>query len=292
MSVSDKKKRELVAFEADQAGHEVPALLLEKAALGELSAAEKAQLEARLDGRDLEALVAPLRAENERILSRYPSKPQVEQIEARVRNATAAAGKKSKRNLKLVFAAVPVLAAALTLAFVWPFFEKDAVSPPVNGENSGIRLKGKPELKIYRKAAAKPVKLESGALVENGVTLQIAIKPASATHVLIISVDGRGAATLHFPSDEHRSTSLRQGKTSFLRTRDYGWTLSRAYQLDDAPSYERFFFVVSDKAIDVAGVQAAVEKLRSSDERPALPAGCKLVDEVVLRKPTSKGAGQ
>jgi hypothetical protein len=62
---------------------------------------------------------------------------------------------------------------------------------------------------------------------------------------LIASIDGAGVVTLHYPANADApalATALAQKPTS----------LPQAYVLDDAPQFERFFFITSEDPIEVA----------------------------------------
>jgi hypothetical protein len=84
-----------------------------------------------------------------------------------------------------------------------------------------------------------------------------------------LSVDGRGTATLHLPHQGNRSVRLENEGAVLL---DF------ALELDDTPRWERFYFVCSNTAFDVAPVFKAAEQIdveRTVDqaERLDLPEG-------------------
>jgi hypothetical protein len=157
------------------------------------------------------------------------------------------------------FAAL-LLAAGAVLATVGPWRERTGQT----------RLKGSsPHLVIYRKTDGGAEALAEGSGIRAGDVLQIAYVAASRKYGVIFSIDGRGAVTLHFPDGPNAPNLLsREGETRL----DY------AYRLDDAPGFERFFLVTSDRALPVAEVLEAGRRL-ASDPRQArrsslgLPAG-------------------
>jgi hypothetical protein len=75
---------------------------------------------------------------------------------------------------------------------------------------------------------------------------------------MILSIDGKGAVTLHLPERKGDSTKLELGKQSLL---------SNAFELDDAPEFERFFFLTSDSPIDVDGVLQEAQDLAKNLEQ-------------------------
>lgn len=119
------------------------------------------------------------------------------------------------------------------------------------------RIKGTTELSIRARDDEGERELEPGDHANSGDLLQLAYRAGEARSGVIVSIDGAGSSTLHFPSELDGSTRLSpRGRVS----------LPYAFELDDAPNYERFFFVHSrgDADIDAAVVYAAAEKLAAS----------------------------
>jgi hypothetical protein len=97
-----------------------------------------------------------------------------------------------------------------------------------------------------------------------GDVIQVGWQAGDATHGVIVSIDGSGAVTLHFPDAAGDSTLLPTGAGE--------QHAPDAFRLDEAPAYERFFFVTADEPIDAAAVVAAAEQLARGDARVgALP---------------------
>ena len=111
----------------------------------------------------------------------------------------------------------------------------------------------------------------TGTLARSGDLVQIAYRSDGLAYGAIFSVDGRGAVTRHLPAAGEQAVPLAK--------RD---TLDFAYELDDAPRWERFYLVASDRPL-----------------RARLPAGEQLADgdgplsaelrlhEFTLKKPGS-----
>jgi hypothetical protein len=121
--------------------------------------------------------------------------------------------------------------------------------------------------------------MKDGNVAEPGDLLQLAYVAASEHYGVILSIDGRGGVTRHFPAEEGGSTLLALNKRSLL---------PNAIELDDAPGYERFFLVTSKTPIDIAAVVAKAGDLaadpgqaRSSDMD--LPAGLKQRSVLILK---------
>jgi hypothetical protein len=156
-----------------------------------------------------------------------------------------------------------VLLVAVVTALVW------------RGEGD-LRLKGgRPQLLVYVRAAAGPRPLADGAAVHPGDVVQLAYVASGFHYGAIASIDDRGHAALHFPSEATGSTALRD---------DGEVRLPYAFQLDGDGSEERFFLVVSADPLDAHAVLAAAElAARAGQDRLPLPAGVTQV-RVVLRK--------
>jgi hypothetical protein len=97
--------------------------------------------------------------------------------------------------------------------------------------------------------------------------VRLAYRAAGHAFGLILSVDGRGAVTLHLPE--------RGGLAAPLDT-DAEVPLDHAYELDDAPRWERFYFVVGDAPFEVAPVVAVARRVATqhpsrAPERLGLP---------------------
>ena len=138
----------------------------------------------------------------------------------------------------------------LSVAFV-PRLVRLASAPPVTVE-SGIRAKGAPELLVYREGSRSAELLPNGAVAREGDVVQIKYVPAGRRFGTIVSIDGRGAVTLHYPESAGGSTELESGATS---------ALNYAYQLDDAPGFERFFFVTAPERFRASDVVDSARRL-------------------------------
>lgn len=165
------------------------------------------------------------------------------------------AGLLSLKRKRLLYA-TPVLTAALFLMFVVLF--RDGSSP---GQN---RIKGedaldfsKTQILIYRKNRDQIELLNNGDKARYGDLVQLGYIPAGKTYGVILSIDGNGVVTLHYPEKKNDSTLLNQEKKNLLTS---------AYELDNAPDFERFFFVTAEEEIDVTEIIIQAEKLADSSQ--------------------------
>ncbi len=71
----------------------------------------------------------------------------------------------------------------------------------------------------------------------------------------VVSVDGRGGVTLHWPEGSGPAAELESGRAV---------PLPHAYRLDDAPGFERFFLVTGAARFDTGAVLEAARRLAAS----------------------------
>ncbi|HEX6241470.1 MAG TPA: hypothetical protein VFZ61_11270, partial [Polyangiales bacterium] len=118
---------------------------------------------------------------------------------------------------------------------------------------SGERAKGlQPSLRVYRKRPEAPELLPDGAQVSAGDVLQLGYLAPGMTHAVLLSIDGRGAVTLHFP---------REGESGRIPAAQGEQLLAASYELDDAPRFERFFLLTAPRVLRAADALRAAEKL-------------------------------
>jgi hypothetical protein len=138
-------------------------------------------------------------------------------------------------------------------------------------------------LLVFRNAAATGVeRLQSGSVARDHDLVQLAYHVAAPRHGVIVSVDGSGVVTRHMPAGGSESVLLAAGTPV---------PLPDAYELDNAPGYERFFLVTADRAFPVEAVVEAVRRARSRgrevDGRLDLPESMEQFS-FVLRKESAR----
>ncbi|NMO17758.1 ActD protein [Pyxidicoccus fallax] len=241
----------------------IPDWLLERVALGELPPDALADARARLEREpDGAARLARLEEDSRRTLERHPPATVAAEVErrraslARVEAAREAA-REGRGDVSL---GVPV-AASLVLLFLTAgqlLFSPTAMPPsPPAWVDTGAeteRIKGTPMLRVYRQGAGQgePELLADQARARRGDVLQLRYVAGDRPHGVVVSVDGRGAVTLHHPALLTGSTALTHGEPV---------ALAHAYELDDAPAFERFVFVTSMEPLDVGLVLEAARAL-------------------------------
>ena len=222
----------------------VPDLILEQYRLSELPRADAERMAARLsaDG-ELRARHAELDRSDEAIARQYPAGWLAQRIRARMPDPPE---RRPGWRLHLALAAT---AAVVILAA--PFLTRGpAVLAPAANDD---RVKGlEPGLTIYRRTAAGTETLANRGVARQGDLLRVAYTGAGRPFGIILSIDGRGVVTRHFPADGDRAAALARGSVTLL---------DQAYELDDAPGWERFYFVTGDTPFAVAPIVDAAHKI-------------------------------
>ncbi len=135
---------------------------------------------------------------------------------------------------------------------------------------------------LFRKTPEGSEVIGDGALAHAGDQIRIGYRAAGRSHGMILSIDGRGVVTRHFP---------RQGRQAAQLTAKGLVLLDHAYELDDAPRWERFYLVSSRQPFDVAPVlEAARTAAASAGTNPppalALPASLDQSGLVLIKEAT------
>jgi hypothetical protein len=234
----------------------LPEWLVERAALDEVPAASRARL-AGADPDQLAARIAAIRERDAAELRAHPPEPAVTAIEraaARARQRRVSRRRAFQGGLLAVAGAAVVLFLAVGRRSEGTLSTQEAAPREVSPVES-TRVKGDLRLLAFRKAGDRALRLAPGAIVRAGDVLQLRFNGGGRRHGVIASIDGAGAVTLHFPDAEDAATDLPQKTTD----------LPHAYALDDAPRFERFFFITADEPIDVA---RSLDALRALAGRP------------------------
>jgi len=220
----------------------IPEWKLERFRLGELPKEEMAAIRQAADtDSDLQARIEALNVSDQEIHASYPAKWMARQIEQRVdvTDQSEAPGSSHWFGSGLALAAVMLLAVVISIWLPGP----EAPKPWDQKGMDGIRLKGaQPKLLLYRKNASEHEHLTDHSIVHAGDLIQIFYRAAGKSFGIVVSMDGRGAVSQHWPESGTKAARLTQGEPV---------SLGYAYELDDAPKWERFYFVTSDEVFEV-----------------------------------------
>ena len=150
---------------------------------------------------------------------------------------------------------VTIGAAAIVVLAVGSQFLGPPQPQPARGTSEAVdpghRIKGH-DLALFRKTAEGSEVLGDEARVRVGDLIRIGYRAADRSYGVILSIDGRGGVTRHLPRHGDRAAPLGQ---------DGQVLLDHAYELDDAPLWERFYFVAGRELFDVAPVMEAARRL-------------------------------
>lgn len=241
----------------------IPDWKLEKYLTGDLPAEEMREI------REMEATdeifagrVKMLREDNAAILKRLPFEKLSEKIATMPGRSNAGVGNTVRVNFRLVKLAA---AAALVLAVVTvALFSQRSLSEQggtvlannakmansVNGAqvmevamvdasgagDDGLRIKGlSARMEVWKKTGDSAVQMENLGEAREGDEIQLRYAVAEKCFGLLFSMDGNGTITIHM-GHENRAVELEPGKMT---------TLPFAYKLDNAPKFEKFFFLTS-----------------------------------------------
>jgi len=226
----------------------LPDWLAERAALGEapdvvLDPARRADLE----------------ASNRAILDALPPERVAAEVERRHRvHAARAAAAASRR--RTLFGVGLAAAAAAAIGLVLATRTPRAQVAQRDDAPETTRIKGDARLVVHRKHGDRIERLIDGDRAAAGDLIQVAYVAAGARFGVIASIDGRGAVTVHLPLDGATAPALDQGGAV---------PAPSAYELDDAPGFERFVLVTSDRAFAVETVTRAAAKVAAADHAQA-----------------------
>lgn len=180
-----------------------------------------------------------------------------------------------RRRLRWLWIAAPALAAAIVLLVVLRSPAGIGTSPASIPDD--LRIKGDTALQVIAHRDGRTWSIAEDNRVAAGDALRFVVAPGGATHVLVVSVDGAGAATIYVPYGGAESAPLAPGPRV---------ELPGSIVLDDAPGPERIVALFSRAPLPAAGVRTALERLgaQGASSIPGLPPGVEQAS-VLLEKP-------
>jgi hypothetical protein len=214
-------------------------ILVERYRLGELPRSWKK----RLNRDTLDSEVKEIAESDQEILTQYNPSLMAEKIEARRKESHKKQPEAVVISRKRSFLSYGMAAAAiLVLALILPGVLRESSN---YGPEEMTRIKGNDEsvLKVYRKSGDRTETLTNDSLVREGDLIQLGFRVSQDfSYAVIISLDGRGVVTRHLAPE---------GKVSEKQVPGSEHLLPFSYELDDAPFYETFYLIQSDKPFPV-----------------------------------------
>ena len=205
-----------------------------------------------------------LREDNAAILKKLPFEKLSEKMDAI--SARSGSGKSAGNgvNFRLVkFAA----AAALVFAVVSvALFSQREIGPAMEGDGAqvmdvamvtevedGTRIKGlDARMEVWKKMGDSAVQMSNLDEAREGDEIQLRYSVPEKCFGLLFSMDGNGTLTMHM-AEGNKAIALEPGKMT---------TLPFAYKLDNAPKFEKFFFLTSRDTfeLDANDVDAVLKR--------------------------------
>ena len=197
--------------------------------------------------------VKMLREDNAAILRKMPFERLAEKMDARD------CGAERKNNVihfgfvKFAAAAALVLAVVSVALFsqreVVPDAGAQAMDVAMAAQDDGTRIKGMDaRMEIWKKTGDSAVQMLNLDEAREGDEIQLRYSVPEKCFGLLFSMDGNGTVTMHM-ADGSQAVALEPGKMT---------TLPFAYKRDNAPKFEKFFLLTSQKnfAIDASNIDA------------------------------------
>lgn len=201
--------------------------------------------------------------------------------EVKKQNFVVLRGKNTEKHQKMSFSKfkviVPAMAAAVLAAVILPRMilpenlQNSQNLSENSAKNANFRVKGaknienlensrqnqKTEIRLYKKTDDGVQLLSNGDSVKKGDVIQITYAPGKNNYGVIFSVDGNGNITRHFPEKSWNSERLSHEKPEI--------PLNFSYELDNAPSFECFVMVSSEKEFNLNDIEKRIENSKELD---------------------------
>ncbi len=249
----------------------VPEWLLERLLRGELPSVEAARLRARLEAQGEGGRLQALERSDREILEAHPPAEVAAEVHRRARREQPRAAPWRST----IFSGLALGAAGLAVVFAMGRTSGTGVTDPTapaDVARETTTAKGlEPRLALYRKQDRRAARLSDGARARPGDLLQVTYVAAGKPYGVIVSIDAKDAVTLHLPGEAGPAPRLQTGKEI---------PLSRSFELDATPGFERFVFVTSDAPFDTDQVVSALRR-----KGPPLPPGLSLSALTVHKDP-------
>ncbi len=247
----------------------IHALELECWLSGDQEPGARARTEARLALAERARLQSDDQALRERLLRACPPDQFAARVRARVASeptagrhaqadTTARTERGPVRGARIPAWSFAVAGALVACLLVLRGSRREGALPtraPASERSKGLEL----ELRVYRKRGGTIERLQDGSEAQPRDVVQLGYVRAEFGFGVLLSIDGRGAVTLHQPRGSSGSTALSGPPGEQL--------LDEAYELDDAPAFERFVLVASARPLSAEAVMRAARQLAANPER-------------------------
>lgn len=254
--------------------HSISRLKLEQFVLGELPAKEARAVEEQISSdKALASEYEEILASNEAVFEAYPVEDMARAIEDRFEQELLAEQRGHLSFGQITRRAIPYIGglalAAMALFVVGPIYFSKA--PALDDGQEVVFAKGtESRMLLYLKEDGESRVVRSGEKLKQGDRLRIAYFSGEAPYGVLLSIDGRGAVTLHFPDNANQLPLITTGEESLL---DF------SYELDDAPFFEKFYFITSANSFNAGLVVSRAEDVLGKIKQGGLPGNLHLGKE-------------
>lgn len=207
-----------------------------------------------------------LRESDRDIRARYPARAVALRVQRRV------AESRRRTTLWLTSLLAPAAVAGAVLVAITRPTDAALLDPPDVTVVKGLA----PDVIVYALRGGAPTAVDRASA---GERVQLGVIGAGDAHAVVVSIDGRGNVTRHFPRDVTGSTVLAAQGDGHGEVH-----LPDGFELDDAPAFERFFVVTSMSAPDVGAIEQAVRDLPPAGRKTSkllLPTGLRQGSRVI-----------
>ncbi len=269
--------------------NQIPDLYIEQYLLGELPENLRKKMDELIDNNSaLKERIIKLKQSNEDILSVYPAEEITYRIREEVlirKNINSGTIKDTSREryrkprgitafftdsldsiaktIRSVSArryTISIVSAAAMIAVI--VFMLPGIRGTVNistPDDDTIRIKGlDSKLLLYRMKGREVEELKNFDTARAGDVIQIGyIATENYRYGIILSIDGRGTVTTHLPQGSVSAEKIVMNKRNLL---------SKSYELDDSPDFERFIMILSSDPVSMESVIEKAKKLAITRE--------------------------
>src|SRR5262245_10670938 len=180
----------------------------------------------------------------------------------------ARAPRRKTRSALVLAGALSAAVVALVMAIPHSFVVSDETR--IKGA-----VAGRPAIAVFRRTPNGSERLADGDIARSGDLLRIGYASAGRAYGMILSIDGKGAVTLHLPPAGDGAAALAPGGITLLDS---------SYELDDAPRIERFYFIMGPRPFAVEPVLAIARHAAGAPGALPLPAGLEQVTFAVQKE--------
>ena len=212
---------------------------------------------------NIDAAISELKKSDEEILNTYSVQAMKAAVADKLNGSTRANGNanilKFPATRFISYAAAAVLLAAIIIPAGLKNSKVAATQAPterVKG-NAPAATSGEPQIKLYRQKGLEIQALKDGDFARSGDVIQITYNAGQSEYGVIFSVDGNGNITRHFPENSWNAAKLEH--------RADETPLDFSYELDNAPDFECFIMVTSNKQFSLEGIENTIKNKTDID---------------------------